>query len=398
MSEHYDMIVIGAGISGLAMAFTARQAGKRVLVVEKSNRAGGCFHSEQYNATKHPFWLEMGTHTCFNSYGRLLKLLDQLGMTDQMQARTKLPYRMLADDKLVSIPSRLHIVELLTHAWRIFSANKSDKSVADYYQSITGPKNYHEVFRHAFNAVICQPASDVPADMLFRKRPRDKNIMRSYSFPTGLEDIIHALEAELTILKDMDIQSIQRTDDGYQLRSAEHSWQCDTLVCATPVLGAARLLRGVHPDIAEQLEWIGEVEIETVGIVVDKNSSSVEPLAGLIAADGNFYSAVSRDIIDHPDLRGFTFHFKPGLLDDEQKLQHICQLLAIDSSDLRHVCHKGNRLPSPAMGHHQLVAGIDEQLAGKPLALVGNYFAGVAIEDCLERVEQEFKRINRSTS
>lgn len=393
MDDQYDMIVIGAGISGLAMAYKATEAGMRVLVLEKEGRAGGCFHSEVVPAESQPFWLEMGTHTCFNSYGRLLQLLKKLGLMEQLAGRTKLPYRMLAGRQLVTIPSRLHLFELITHAWRLFTINKQGKSVAEYYGAITGPKNYKETFRHAFNAVICQQADDVPADMLFRKRPRDKNVMRSYTFPLGLTAIITAMENRLTIKKDQQIRSIERTDSGFCIATNDASWMTRQLVCATPVLAAARLLKSCAPAVAEQLNWVAEVEVESVAIVIEKGSLPSEPIAGIIAADGDFYSAVSRDIVDHPSLRGLTFHFKPGLLNDDEKTARICSLLKIQSSSLLYIFHKTNRLPSPDRGHHQLIAHLDEMLVKEPLALVGNYFAGVAVEDCLERVESEFNRL-----
>jgi len=402
-----DMIVIGAGISGLAMAYAARQKGLRVLVLEKELRSGGCFHSQAVPDEQEPFWLEMGTHTCFNSYGRLLKILDELGLTEQMQAREKLRYRMLARDDsssadcsgrdsgtLVSIPSRLHWFELLTHAWRAFSLKKEGKSIAGYYGALVGPKNYSHVFRHAFNAVTCQLADNMPADMLFRKRPRDKSIMRSYTFAGGLSRIITQLADELDVRTGQSIHAIHVHAGGYVVETDDNAYSCNQLVCATPVLAAARLLNAAYPEIAAQLDWVNEVEIESVGIVVEKDALSLAPAAGIIAADGEFYSAVSRDFVTHPHLRGFTFHFKPGRLSDDEKVQHICSVLNIEASALLHVFHKTNRLPAPEMGHHQLIAELDALLAGKPLALVGNYFDGVAVEDCLERVDKEFTRLS----
>ncbi len=40
MSTHYDVIVLGAGASGLLCAFTAAQRGRRVLILEKANKVG----------------------------------------------------------------------------------------------------------------------------------------------------------------------------------------------------------------------------------------------------------------------------------------------------------------------------------------------------------------------
>ncbi|GAV20084.1 oxygen-dependent protoporphyrinogen oxidase [Mariprofundus micogutta] len=393
MSKRYDMIVIGAGISGLAMAFEAKQAGLNVLVLEKEGRAGGCFDSVVAEQDK-SFWLEMGTHTCFNSYGRLLKILDQLGLMDQLTAREKLRYRMYADNKLCSIPARLSFVELMLNAWRIFRLKKDGLSIATYYRAIVGPKNYANVFRHAFSAVICQQADDAPADMLFRKRPRDKSVMRSFTFPEGLARIITELEQQLEVRKGQLIDDIRYDEDGFEVDVEGATYAAEKLVCATQVMAASRLLKESFPDISEQLSRVNEVEIESLGIVVKKGDLPLEPVAGIIAADGDFYSAVARDYVDHPQLRGFAFHFKPGLLDEDQKINHVCELLKVEKSKFVQCFHKTNRLPAPDMGHHQLIAGVDNLLANKPLSLIGNYFAGVAVEDCLERVEQEFSRLS----
>ncbi len=396
MEKRYDTIVIGAGISGLALAFEAKQAGLNVLVLEKEARCGGCFDSVAVQNQQQDFWLELGTHTCFNSYGRLLSILQRLDLMDQLQAREKLRYRLLVNDASCSIPSRLHFSELITHAWRIFSLKKQDQSVAGYYGTLVGPKNYNDVFKHALSAVVCQDANNMPADMLFRKRPRDKSIMRSYTFPGGLNDIIQALEKQLDVHTNQHIQSVSYHNDHYAIETAEASYECNTLVCATPALATARLLKNVHPEIAEQLNWINEVEIESVGVVLDKASLSQEAIAGLIAVDGEFYSAVSRDYIKHPTLRGFTFHFKPGLLSEHAKIERICNILDVNISDIQYAFHKTNRLPAPDMGHHQLIETLDASLKGTALALIGNYFKGVAVEDCLERGEKEFNRITQS--
>jgi len=71
-------------------------------------------------------------------------------------------------------------------------------------------------------------------------------------------------------------------------------------------------------------------------------------------------------------------------------------VLGITATALLHVFDKINRLPAPDMGHHALIETLDTSLADQPLALIGNYFDGVAVEDCLERVEKEFSRLTAS--
>jgi protoporphyrinogen oxidase len=51
------------------------------------------------------------------------------------------------------------------------------------------------------------------------------------------------------------------------------------------------------------------------------------------------------------------------------------------------------RLPSPRAGHADLVRRIDGLLAGERLLLTGNWFGGLAIEDCLARSAAEAERL-----
>ena len=50
-------------------------------------------------------------------------------------------------------------------------------------------------------------------------------------------------------------------------------------------------------------------------------------------------------------------------------------------------------MPAPALGHAEIVRDVDAALAGGRLAVTGNYFAGLAIEDCVLRSRAEWERI-----
>ncbi len=52
-------------------------------------------------------------------------------------------------------------------------------------------------------------------------------------------------------------------------------------------------------------------------------------------------------------------------------------------------------LPSPRLGHHEIVREITAALVGQRLALTGNYFDGLAIEDCVQRSFGEWARVAR---
>ena len=78
----------------------------------------------------------------------------------------------------------------------------------------------------------------------------------------------------------------------------------------------------------------------------------------------------------------------------EQKVDRICSLLGVSSTDLDILAGQNLTLPAPRVNHSAVVADIDRNLESTGLALVGNYFMGLAIEDCLARAASEYQRLN----
>ena len=390
-----DIAIVGAGIIGLSLAHSCARQNWNTLVLEKTSRAGGILHSHSA-APNGDFWLELGAHTCYNSYRGLIDLIEECNLVEHMQRREKVPFKLLVDGKIASIPSQLSFVELLFSAPRIFFLKKAGRSVASYYGKIVGKGNFARVFSAVFSAVPSQNADDFPADMLFKKRRRRKDIMKSFTMRDGLQCIAEALAETpgVQLLRDCDVTCIAWEAGTFQIATAAgDSFQSKALALAAPAAGAARLLQPNFPEIAAHLDKIEVLEVETLGVAVEKSALSFDFIAGAIPLDDAFYSIVSRDTVPHATYRGFTFHFKPGRLDRQAKLKRIGAILGVDPDGLKHICEKTNCVPSLKLGHAEWVHSIDTALAGKPLLLTGNYFLGLSIEDCISRSRSEFQRL-----
>ena len=97
----YDITLVGGGISGLSLAHYCARADRSVALLEKDTQPGGTLCSNAPDGSD--FFFELGAHTCYNSYGRFIELLEDYELMSSMQPRVKAPFKMLVDDKLVSI-------------------------------------------------------------------------------------------------------------------------------------------------------------------------------------------------------------------------------------------------------------------------------------------------------
>ncbi len=408
--DPYDLIVIGAGLSGLALAWHSQQAGHRTLVLEAAPTVGGCMASPTLATAPDgpPFWTELGAHSLFNSYGGVIDLLAAVGLHAQIRPKKGVSFQLWTpDQRRRRIVSALHWGELLRYGPSFFRATKAGRTVAEYYGEIVGPRNYARVFGPAFNAVSSQDAGDFPADALFGKRSRRKDFPRSFSLADGLQALPQALAARLTVVTSASVTHIDAISAAAEANSPTiavtgadgRTWHSRRLALATPVQTAAALLTTAAPAVSAVLREIETTAIYTTAVVLPKTALSWPATAGLIGVQDDFYSAVSRDYLPDAALRAFTFHFKPPFADADARLQRIAAVLQVPIAAFVAVHHKVNTLPMLRLGHHEKIAALDraclalaadgaasaDVAARQPLLLTGNYFTGLSLEDGVQR-------------
>lgn len=95
----YDVIVVGAGLTGLTTAFRLKRGGKRVLVIEKSERTGGQIHT----FSREGYVFESGPNTGVMSYPEVSELFADLA--EYCSLETALPS---AKKRLIWKGNRFH--------------------------------------------------------------------------------------------------------------------------------------------------------------------------------------------------------------------------------------------------------------------------------------------------
>ena len=93
MEQHNtDILVIGAGLTGLTTAFRLTRGGKQVHILECSNRVGGQIHTFREDG----FVFESGPNTGVISYPEVAELFEALSPACQLEtaheeAKRRLP-------------------------------------------------------------------------------------------------------------------------------------------------------------------------------------------------------------------------------------------------------------------------------------------------------------------
>jgi oxygen-dependent protoporphyrinogen oxidase len=234
--------------------------------------------------------------------------------------------------------------------------------------------------------------------MLFKKRPRRKDVIKSFTLTGGLGTIADslALQKNIEVIMGKKVQEITFKAGHFRIVADEAVYETDSLALATPSSVAATLLKASFPAVAEILLRIKVITVESVGTVISKDMVQIPPVAGLIPSSDSFYSVVARDTVSNDKYRGFTFHFKPDLLSREAKLKRMAEVLGVEQTRLGPTVETLNFIPSLKVNHSELVGEIEKTISGSRLFLTGNYFDGLAIEDCVIRSQKEFKRLMAS--
>lgn len=405
----YDCVVIGGGISGISFAYYLHKMGKKALIIEKENRIGGQI-SSSFSKVDQNYWRELGAHTCYNSYTYFLSLLEQSGCTSDIIDLAKHKYLLYADDKLKSIFSELSLLSMMLHCTRIFFSDRKDKTVKEYFAPIVGMSNYNHLFTHAFKAVISQNADDYPAELFLKKRKeKQQDKPRRFSSSKGLSSFLDSIvrnnnldtitNSEVTDIKKLNSEEALNFDylgDIYEVKTANNtSFYTKNVALATDPQLSSTLLKEIDAPLSTLLATIPLFHSESLNIIVKKEDISAKEMAGIIPLSNEFFSAVSRDLVTHPHLRSFTFHFERGKKTKEEQLDLICHVLGISKNIILESDSTTHVLPMLRKEHLNMSDRIENQRTNKNIFILGNYFYGLSIEDCVRRSHTEFERYTK---
>ena len=404
--SYSDVIIVGGGISGLSAAWHAAKDGRTVLVLEQGSVVGGCLSSHRDGSG---FWFEMGAHTTYNSYGGFIELIRGAELMGALVQRgpARIHFGLLRNGHYTWLTPYKVLLQLnwLEASWRFpiqVWRSKDGQTVESYYSRLIGPKNFQRVLAPFFAAVPSQRADAFPVagpGSLFKKRLRDETVPRSFGLEGGLQRLCDAL-AEVPGIETRVGATVSRivkdsAGVGVELASGERL-DAARVVAATPLSVTRSLLEASFPDVSSALAPVETVAIESIGAKLKKEQCWLPECAFVVPVDDIFYSMVTRDPFPDPRHRGFAFHFQDGISKTDA-LARMSEILKVPVDELEDTVVRRTTLPSPRLGHDRVIRDVDTALSGEPIGVTGNFFGGLAIEDCISRSVSEWRRLSQSS-
>jgi protoporphyrinogen/coproporphyrinogen III oxidase len=460
MSDVAQVVVVGAGISGLSCAYALRRMGLEVLVLESAGRPGGVIQSIRRDG----FLLELGPQS-FSATARLRQLFEELGLgKGLLTAPRRAPRFLLSEGQLRPVPqsptafftSRLFGVQtkwtilrdligysrppaeeesLASFVRRKFTAELLEKLAGPFVSGIYAGDSEKLSMPAAFPQICeAERASGSVIRGIGRAKAKQGTGGQAalQSFVEGNEALVRALAGKLegSLLTGMTAERI--TTNGAHASAGDSRAPAYLVNCRGPngarQIGARRLVLALPaPCSADLLDAImpaasallREIEYAPVAIAALGYSSSsishrlegfgflVPRTAGLRTLGTVWNSSLfpGRAPQGHVLLTSFLGGATDRAaveLSPEQSVavvhREITPMLEISGPPVfSNVTRWSRGIPQYNLGHTARLEAITRAVASCPgLFLTGNYLAGPAIGACVEHAQTVADRASAS--
>ncbi|WP_193175162.1 flavin monoamine oxidase family protein [Oricola nitratireducens] len=246
MSDRYDVIVAGAGFTGLSAASALRDAGLSFCLLEARNRVGGRVEAER------------------NALGELIDTGGQFFCED-MPVVSELAHRYRKSVVEAPVAGRSLVRPPLgtedaagDEYWRAVAAIRErlrstdpddssvrDRTVAEWSADLPDPEYAREGFRGLVQGLWCRSADEIPAWHLIECERRITNEEQELQF--FLRETMHSLADDIgrdlgdRLRLSMPVSMVRHSDDGVEIEAGTATLRARRLILALPPSRAAKL-------------------------------------------------------------------------------------------------------------------------------------------------------------
>ena len=446
MDSQHKVIVIGAGITGLAVAHHLHRSGVDVVVLEKADHPGGTMTTLQQDG-----WvIERGPNSGLETTPLLGELFNELNIRDKVAYANDASEKryILRNGHLHAIPTS-PLSFLTSKLWslkgklRIFlepfiGRAHREESISEFVARRLG----RELLDYAINPFVAGVYAGDPSmlsvqaafpklyaledkygglirGMMLGARERKKRAekakdrSRQFSFITGMQALPDSIAAELgsKVFLNTTISSIRKNEDTgageYELNTnsggTELKFKCDVVVFAIPSYAAATLINDFDTDLSGELSGIyyppvAEVFLgykkEAVGQALDGFGFLVpekekRKILGSIWSSTIFAGRAPEGYEGFTTFVGGSRQPELAILPDEELLNtvhlELKRIMNIRDEPSLSFIHRWDRaIPQYRLGHNEIIRHIENfEEKHKGLVLGGNYRGGISVSDCI---------------
>jgi oxygen-dependent protoporphyrinogen oxidase len=279
-AREVDVLVIGGGISGLAIAHTLGKKGESVQVIEKSDRLGGAVHTENRDG----YLCEAGPNSMLVKSEQVWKFIDELGLTGSMVEANPISNKrfLVKNGRIVALPQSLmggvttplynplEKFRLLAEPF-IGKSQLADESVTSFVSRRMGSAFLEYgisalvsgiyagdpdalSIRHAFPKVWNLEqnyGSLIGGALKLKKERKKKGIVafksRMISFQTGLQELVSALSNGdgMSVSTSTTVKSLHQANSGWEAAVSSNgetrAFKAGRVILTTPLDSYATL-------------------------------------------------------------------------------------------------------------------------------------------------------------
>ena len=446
MSEHHQVVVIGAGISGLTLGYRLHSQGREVLVLEAGARPGGTTKTESIEG----FHVDHGSNGFLTNVEHGYELASEIGLelrsaSDHAQERfiyrdqklhpAPLGALTFASSQLMSLKARLRV------GFEPFAAKAPlhrDETVYEFAERRLGRGFAESIIRPMVLGITAGDARRISLKALFPRmwamerehgglvkamieRPIQRALgKREQNYkaggPTGpggrlttakgggIGALTEALANKLgdKLRLNSQVQELARVEQRWRVSTQDQAFTADKVVLAIPAYAAAELTEGLDPVLGEQLRQISYAGVRVLALGFHKRDLAQVPegFGFLVSPDEGLqilgclwtssvypWQAPADQILMRIMLGGSLEPELVGL--DEAAVEAIvlkalAQSMGIKAQPSMKAHFAWERgIPQYQVGHLHRVEQIEAAAGQLGLHLLGNAYRGIGLNDCV---------------
>ena len=421
-----DALVIGGGLAGLEAALTLREQGCSVQLLEASDRAGGVVGTRHRDGYR----MEMSAHTLRAGGAVLTERLEQFAIPTQTVGREVARQRAVLTDSglhAFSGPGDIMRSPLLGLAAKarillepfVGPASDPNETLEQFMVRRLGQQAGRLCAPLCARGVYAAPADRLAARTAFPRlwsmdqsggllrgagRAKGGGILHVQG---GLGRLPEAIAAQLgsSLSLQSTVQSVEPCEQGWRAELGARSLVARSLIVATPVAVAVRLLGSAAPRVSGLLAEIDEQWLQVVHLGFARRQAPegfgflVHPRAGGALLGCIYASRINADVAP-PEA--CLLSCLVGACDDpvaEARAGLAKALAWRDEPTLVETIAPTHGLPLYGALHGDLEQRLsDSLLAHEGLALAGNYIAGISVDQTMTCGRNAAHSILRATA